>query len=353
MDRLEPLFHLMKPHFGQAVTWVLLYAAVALPPTACSVQLGDRLSAATVLSILPSTVLSQSVLFTLFRRALEAGAILWACRLLVPWSCWLTVGAFTATVSFCFENSSHVSHAFNITNMLLLVHAMWYQFYRDKIRATSSVGTFWDTPLYPRWAFSLSVFYIGLFHTWAGVTKLRTSGIGWANGVSLQLWVYLWGDPNDIFRKIIVSTRPAAQLLQIFTLVVETSAILAWPFVRLRPFIGMALLGLYVGIISVFGYTTFSYNALFVALFFLPVERFVGVLNLLIDRSLALLRLTLPVSLFARLALAAMLVAILKMATSYTRPLLIMSLMVIFVCCVCLEGVARGKQKLGEDEHQT
>src|SRR2546428_10579468 len=108
MDRLEPLFHLMKPHFGQAVTWVLLYAAVALPPTACSVQLGDRLSAATVLSILPSTVLSQSVLFTLFRRALEAGAILLAFRVVVPWACWLSGGAFVGNVCVVFEDSFHV-----------------------------------------------------------------------------------------------------------------------------------------------------------------------------------------------------------------------------------------------------
>lgn len=342
--RLAPLFNLRRPHFGQAVTWVLLYTALALAPNVCTVGpgAGRAADAATVLSPLPATVLSLPLLFSSCRRVLVLGAVLWACRLLIPWSCWITLLAFTATISICFENRSHISHLYNITNMLLLIHAMWYHFYRKDIRAALSAGTFWESPLYPAWAFGLSVFYIGLFHTWAGATKLLTSGPGWANGLSLQLWVYLWGDPTSPLREFIISNRWAAQGLQAMTLAVETSALLVCPFRRLRVLVGASLLGLYIGMVSVFGYYGFYYNALFVVLFFLPIERGMAALHGFMIRVRTRFSFGLPTHLFARIAAALMLYAILKIGSSFS-----VVMMVVFVCFLCLKGVAeqRGRSE--------
>ena len=58
------------------------------------------------------------------------------------------------------------------------------------------------------------------------------------------------------------------------TLVMETSGVLA-VFPRLRTWIGLALVGFYVGVLLTFDYG-FQLNLLFTALYLLPVEPWVS-----------------------------------------------------------------------------
>jgi hypothetical protein len=351
MNALESFARLSRPHFGQAVTWLLLYIVLAFTPAVWPIPTGERIGPATVLSVLPTKVLSQPLLFAVLQWTLKISAILWACRLLIPWSCWMTALAFTAVVSFCHENSSVMSRTSNISNMLLIIHAMWYHFYRREIATSFSAGTFWNTSLYPQWAFSLSVFYIGLYYTYAGVTKLATSGLDWANGLSLQLWVYLWGVSDSPLREVILSNRTIAKIFQIMTLTVESSAILALLCPRVRLFIGISLLGFHFGIFNLLGYR-FPYNVLWIAVFFLPIDRFAQVVYARIRPWLRSKSLRLPKHFFGRLAMAVMLLIVFRTGTAPRYPehvgrtpgeLLI--LMVCFVCLVCLEGAFAGDQK--------
>lgn len=260
-----------RPQLGQLVIWVLIYIALTKTNRALPVLVGERTSPVTILSFLPEDFLTSWQVFTVCRWVLIVAGISWALQLLLPLSCWLTVVSFTAVVALFNENTSVINHAFNLANIVLIIHAMWYHFHHRAIKESLTKGCFWRTRIYPNWVFYLSLFCIGIFHTYAGLSKLTESGLQWANGVSLQLWLHLFGREDSFFKAWIVSNRHVAIALQGGTLVVETGAILAVFSRRLRVVIGVALLALYFGIIESFGYI-FKYNALLVALFFLPVH---------------------------------------------------------------------------------
>lgn len=267
----NPAFSLSPPHFGQFVTWILIWIAIAKTYFSCPVVPGDRIGPVSVISLLPDGIISDSAIFFALRATLVVAGILWALHLALPYSSWSTVVLFTLVVALRYENTYQISHVYHVANMLMVIHAAWYHFYHREIRQALQERRFWKTNLYPRWVFLLSVFYIGLFHTLAGVSKLTTSGLQWADGLSLQLWMHLWGQAGSPLRDLVVSHRDLAMILQIGTLILETAAIVALVSPLLRKIIGVGLVSFYFGVISTFGWH-FHFNMLFVALFFLPVD---------------------------------------------------------------------------------
>lgn len=267
------LYERSLPHFGQLATWLLLGAALWLARYPYEMAVGPRQGPASLLSWLPGEVLSSPAGFWIARAALVIGVGLWFWRKLLPWSCWLTALAFTALWSLHVENSWHTNHCFQMANNLLFIQAMWETLCAREIREATAAGKYWQTPLYPRWVTLAAVAYIGIFHSAAGLSKLTFSGPSWANGTSLQIWTHLWGRPWSPTTWLILQSRTFTQLLQAATLVVETTAILA-VVPRLRTWIGLALVGFYVGVLLTFDYG-FQFNLLFTALYLLPVERWV------------------------------------------------------------------------------
>lgn len=261
------------PHFGQLATWLLLGASLWLARYPYEIASGARQGSASLLFWLPPEVLSSHASFLIARASLVVGVALWYWRKFLPWSCWLTPLAFTALWSLHVENSWHTNHCFQMTNNLLVIQALWETLCAREIREASAAGKYWQTPLYPRWVTLAAVAYIGIFHTAAGLSKLTFSGPDWANGTSLQIWTHLWGRPWSPTTWLILQSRTFTQLLQAATLVVETTAILA-VVPRLRTWIGLALVGFYVGVLLTFDYG-FQFNLLFTALYLLPVERWV------------------------------------------------------------------------------
>ena len=261
------------PHFGQLATWLLLGAALWLARYPYEMAVGPRQGPASLLSWLPGEVLSSPASFWVARCALVLGAALWFWRKLLPWSCWLTVIAFTILWSLHVENSWHTNHCFQMTNNLLFIQALWETLCAREIQSATAAGKYWQTPLYPRWVTLVAVAYIGIFHTSAGLSKLSFSGPEWANGTSLQIWAHLWGRPWSPTTWLILKSRTFTQVLQASTLVVETCGVLA-VFPQLRTWIGLATVGFYVGVLLTFDYG-FHFNLLFTALYLLPVERWV------------------------------------------------------------------------------
>jgi hypothetical protein len=276
-ERLSPwltrLGERSLPHFGQLATWLLLGAALWLARYPFEIAAGPRQGPASLLSWLPAEALSSPVSFWIVRMMLVVGVGLWFWRTLLPWSCWLTVVAFTALWSLHVENSWHTNHCFQMTNNLLVIQALWETLCAREIREATAAGKYWQTPLYPRWVTLAAVAYIGIFHTAAGLSKLTFSGPGWANGTGLQIWTHLWGRPWSPTTWLILHSRTFTQVLQAATLVVETAGVLA-VFPRLRTWIGLAMVGFYVGVLLTFDYG-FHLNLLFTALYLLPVERWV------------------------------------------------------------------------------
>ena len=261
-----------RPLFGQTVVWCLLASAVTIALWPFEIMPHERHAGATILSLLPESWLSAPALWLTVRGALLVGITLWALHLCVPWSCWLTAGAFITLWSLHLETVSSGAHIVNISAMLLVIHAFWFQFYRHEMAAARRAGRYWRTPLYPRWAFWLSLFYIGLYHTWGGISKLSYSGFEWANGTSLQLWVHLWGLPYSVSRAAILAHRIVAQVFQALALFLETASLPAIFFPRVRLAVGLGMVGFYLSVIETFNYG-FHYNLLFTAMFFLPGER--------------------------------------------------------------------------------
>lgn len=258
------------PHFGQLINWLLLASSTVLLVWSFEPHTGDRQYPTTVLSWLPTETLLSPVFLWLCRGMLCIGGLLWAFNRWLPWSCWVATAGFTALWSLHVETTHNTAHIYNLPNMLMIVQALWATFEAREIRAAIQAGRYYQTPLYPHWVFLTGVAYIGLFHTAAGLTKLHYSGPGWANGVSLQLWTHLWGHSWAPSTWLILSSRTFTRILQAATLVIETAGVLAI-FPRLRPWIGLAILGFYAGVLLTFDYG-FYFNALFTGLYLLPVE---------------------------------------------------------------------------------
>lgn len=259
------------PQFNQFVIWTLLATALILAFWPFQLHAGARSNLVSLLSWLPTFLLVHPLTWWIVRVLLIAGVALWAMQRCLPWSCWLATLAFTALWSLHVETTHNTAHIFNMPNMLLIIQCLWISADAPLIRSRLQSGTYWTLPLVPRWVTLASIAYIGIFHSAAGLSKLAFSGTGWANGTSLQLWTYLWGRPWSPTTQLLLSHRAVAQGLQIFTLIIETAAILA-VFPRFRPWIGWALLAFYAGVLATFDYG-FEFNALLTAVYFLPLEQ--------------------------------------------------------------------------------
>lgn len=264
------------PHFNQAVIWSLLGTSTALVYASflSDIHTGARSAQlVSLLSWLPGALLASPATWWLFRALLMTGMVLWSLQRCLPWSCWLTVVGFTGLWSLHIETTYNTAHIFHMANMLMLIQAIWVTADARLIRQRLADGTYWRLPLVPRWVSLASIAYIGIFHTAAGLSKLLFSRGAWASGTSLQLWTYLWGRPWSPTTHMILGSRTFARGLQVLTLVCETSGILA-VFPRLRPWIGLALVAFYVGVLATFDYG-FQFNALLTALYLLPCERWI------------------------------------------------------------------------------
>jgi hypothetical protein len=263
------------PHFNQLVSWLLLVSAAVMACIPFTAHDGVRHGHTTLLFWLPDEVLDSGAMFWLFRGVLVVGIVLWSANRWLPWSCWLATLGMAGLWSMHVENTTNTSHIFHMANMLLALQAIWITADAAEIKHALADGTYWRSRLVPRWLSLASIAYIGLFHTAAGLSKLWFSGPGWASGTSLQIWTYLWGYSWSPTTQWIVGSRTFTQWLQAATLVIETAGILAL-VPRLRPWIGLGLLGFYAGVIATFDYG-FEFNALFTAIYLLPFERWINI----------------------------------------------------------------------------
>lgn len=283
---LDQLGRRTKPHHGQLILLALLLAGAWHARQYTNAYSAHWRAAAyrevrngpvSVFSFLPDAVLLDERVLQGAAWAFYGSALLWAAQVAVPWSGWLTALSFTLLMGLHYENKNALSHTTQLTCVLLYLYALWYACCARDIRAALRAGRFWSTPLYPNWVYALAVFYVGLFYLLSGVSKLAHSGPSWANGVSLQLWVELWGDKGSYWTQLLLAHRPVAQGLQAATLAAEVVALPAVCFRRTRPLLGLLLVGFHVGSISVFHFA-FHANAVLVGLLLLPLDRWVPAL---------------------------------------------------------------------------
>jgi hypothetical protein len=88
----------------------------------------------------------------------------------------------------------------------------------------------------------------------------------------LQLWTTLDGG-HSFLSRIILSDRRVAAAFQAFSLLAEIGALFAL-LPRLRPIVGLLIIGFHAGSMAVLG-VAFEANAILVALVLLPFPRWV------------------------------------------------------------------------------
>ncbi|GEM_PF-5385466 len=187
--------------------------------------------------------LSNPIIFDYSRIVFLVAGGLWSLNLLTPFTGWLTSLSYLLFTSMIFENSPGAErHSIHLVPMLFLIFSIYYQFYSQELKNSISIPNGIKLDISgPRWCIDLLVFVIGINHSWAGFSKFLESGLGWSNGISLQLWVHMWGQDNYLNDLIINSTRFAI-FSQWSVIIVESSAVCAFFFRKNRVWWGLLLI---------------------------------------------------------------------------------------------------------------
>lgn len=97
---------------------------------------------------------------------------------------------------------------------------------------------------------------VGLIYVLAGLAKLRTTGLGWANGLNLQIWIYesrigefaAHGNLEfSALQRFFLEHTTAGTVALAGALMTECAGFLVW-FVRVRYLVLAAILAMHVGI---------------------------------------------------------------------------------------------------------
>lgn len=272
-QRFDACFNRSLPTYGILTIWILITYSIVLailPPVFHEGPQADHI--ATSIGWLPEAILRNPWTHHACRLALVVSALSWLVGVGLPWSAWSTAISFTLVWALRMENVANGAHIFHATTWLLWIHAAWMHFVQREWKAARQAGRLRQTRLYPRWVFLLSVFALGVFHTWAGLTKMLESGLDWGDGLSLQLWVYLWGYPASPFTQLILSHRLIAAAMQTGAMFIEALSFLTWFGKWPRLILGVAILGFYTGVLGTFVDYGFHFNWILVAWLLLPVE---------------------------------------------------------------------------------
>ena len=174
---------------------------------------------------------------------------------------WIYIAApalFIAFMSTVVESQYFVRHQSHFCAMaFVLLGAARFSGTRKSDDSNQSTKPVVD-PL-PGWCFMLMVYYIGLSYTFSGIAKLCYSGIGWANGSSLMMWVESMASGRDnLLFDLLTNHHWLASALQTTTLAAELFAIVILLAPRLRPVFGLVFVGFHMSIEILFGYGFFA-----------------------------------------------------------------------------------------------
>ena len=264
--------------FGRAFELFVVFWAACLCTYLPVTQSTERVSGtqaneaiATLLHPFRGPTLSNPILETGLVVGVWVFGTLWILQRLLPFSAWLTALLFTLAWAVRLENMGKTIHVSHLTALLLWVLAWWRQETIEEFQEARDQGQSWSGLFYPEWVFQSCLAITALFYGWAGWSKLASSGFDWANGISMQLWTRLWGNPHVFATHWVLESRPLSMFLQALSLVLEVLAPLAI-LGLFRTWIGLGLIGMHLGIVTIFGWG-FHGNMIIVALLMLPFRQ--------------------------------------------------------------------------------
>jgi hypothetical protein len=251
-DLAAALVRCEDPRWGQNTLRGLLLLAVVYVRPLQQTGYGAREHALSIIGFLPESVLFDERVFVCFKTLFVAFAALWFFDVLVPQSAWIATVSLTVVLSLFLESRSYTLHQYQVLAMLVWVFCVWYHAWAVT-RSPARCALAPRPPAnMPRWVYFLSLYYLCLTYSFSGVTKLLSSGIRWANGTSLQLWVLLWGDRSAYFAQALLGDRRLAEAAQAATLFFESTAVLALFFPQWRRVTGIGLIGFHLASETIF-----------------------------------------------------------------------------------------------------
>jgi len=219
---------------------------------------------------------------------LPKGAQVSALGLLVPTSWWSSSGLLLAAKIFLWTGSlawllgpgrgRRIAAWTTTLGMLLLGSVYWENlpWFRHKF-----VAPFWILVLLsaaehrpghrPGWLREGAVLVLAAFYGGAGLAKLLGSGLRWADGTGLQLWMLRLGDHSSWIRERVIADSTFAALVSSGALLLECSVLLALVLPRTRRLLGALLLGMHLGIDLCF-HIDFRPQMVLVALVLVPLR---------------------------------------------------------------------------------
>ena len=197
MQRLKRMFFgdtPRYPHHGQILLWCLLYIACRRTYQTLPVSgLDESMNAVTVFSFLPDSIVSDQNILEWARLLLNCSTALGAQLV-----CAMVESGMRHHGDLCGRHvlREFVAHWAYVSFDQHATHAAWYQIHHVRLRERLREGRFWTQQHSPAWLAQLSLVVVVLFHWYAGLSKIFVSGFARADGVSLQVWIHLWGYDN-------------------------------------------------------------------------------------------------------------------------------------------------------------
>lgn len=225
--------------------------------------------AITIFGLLPRELAYNFNLFVFLKITTALSGVAWFFMRALPLSAWLTTIGYTLTISQGLQTYFYTIHIYHVVNVILIVQSAWFHYYRRSI----AKDLFSKRSLTaPGWVLALLLYYLCFTYSLSGWTKLMHDP-SWANGTTLQLWIYTHGRPDSWVGKLLLWDQRIALSAQLLTLIAECAAFLALFSDLICILLGLILLTFHILTFFSFGHPFYgNIVAVFVIMLWKPAE---------------------------------------------------------------------------------
>lgn len=202
--------------------------------------------------VLPEQTWSNSLVLTLGMVGFLVGTLLWV---MSPRA---TLGAAIAVVGLILVGS------FRVENELYARHQLFQPVAALAILAGGTALRRGKLDL-PAWIWTAVACAIGWGYTLSGLEKLSASGVGWADGTALRVWLAAFA-PDKPVASWLIGTPWAANLGQVIVLIAETTAVFGLGFRKTRLLVALVLLSFHLSMEWWMGLAFYPTEVILVAL---------------------------------------------------------------------------------------
>jgi len=218
--------------------------------TAISLSFSDYLprnEITTFFKFLPDQLIYSELFLRILRILVFTSSLFWAFNLLLPASSIVSALSFFTLVSLSAERTPYTNHQWHFLAVGLILFSVWYWNSYKAILSARRVLFFGRKAEFPLWIPQALLIFCSVGYFYSGLTKLYYSGWHWMNGLSLQMWTYVYSSHESFLRSWILSSRNIAATFQLLALISELSAILLIFSRTLRIPIGIMLIFFHLG----------------------------------------------------------------------------------------------------------